>query len=106
MLVATTCASPKRAMNLNLWMLSWKRKRGNDTFAPNFSYKLDDTYPGVHEHKVHLAEGEDHLEYRVDPPEDLVTGRVPGDLVEAAQLHAVVDHGAETERYIKKIGGE
>ncbi len=57
------------------------------------------TYPGVHEDEVHLAEGEDHLENGIDTPEHLVTRGIPGDLEEAAQLHAVVDHGAQPEAY-------
>lgn len=30
------------------------------------------THPSIHEDKVHLHEGEDHLQYRIDTLEDLV----------------------------------
>ena len=55
------------------------------------------SHPCVHEHEVHLAEGEDGLQDRVDPPQHLVAVRPPGDLEEAAELHAVVDEGAQAE---------
>ncbi len=56
-----------------------------------------DVQPCVHEDKVHLAEGEDRLQDGVDAPQDLVAGGVPGNLEEAAKLHAVVDHRPKTE---------
>ena len=35
-------------------------------------------HPGVHEDEVHLGEGEDDLEHRVDPPDRLEDGRIQG----------------------------
>ena len=62
--VATTCIRPNRAITLNRWMLSWKTKvkfliEKIDRLKPDLKYLV--TYPGVHEDKVHLHKGEDHL---------------------------------------------
>ena len=56
-----------------------------------------ESYPCIHEDKVHLAECEDHLEDRVDAPQDLVAGGVPRDLEEGSKFESVVDHCAKTE---------
>lgn len=55
------------------------------------------TYPGVHEYKVHLHKGEDHLQEGIDSDQDVVARRVEGDLEEGAKLQSNVDHGTKTE---------
>ena len=55
------------------------------------------THPGVHEDKVHLHEGENHLEQRVHSTQDLVALGGEGDLEEGAQLQSSVDHGAQSK---------
>ena len=55
------------------------------------------THPGVHEDEIHLREGEDELEDRVDSPDCLVAGRVPGNLKPRPEFQPDVDHGAQPE---------
>ena len=55
------------------------------------------TYPCVHEDKVHLAEGEDHLQNRIDAPQDLIAGRSPRNFEKGSKFHAIIDHGPKTK---------
>ena len=74
-------------------------------------------YPGVHEDKIHLCEGEDYLENRVhasysleknfyiflDKPfqsrTDLIARRVPGNLKPWSKLQSDIHHSAEPESW-------
>ena len=73
--------------------------RGHDVGQPESGQKLPpvDIESGVHEDEVHLTEGEQRLQDGVDAAQHLEALRVPRDLEEVAQLHAVVDDGAEAE---------
>lgn len=55
------------------------------------------SHPWVHEDEIHLHEGEDHLQQRVDAFQDLMAWRSQGDFEEAAKLESNVDHRAQTE---------
>lgn len=61
------------------------------------------TYPCIHEDEVHLHEGEDHLEQRIDAAQDLVAGRRERNLEEGAQLQARVDHRAQAKGYHLRV---
>jgi hypothetical protein len=55
------------------------------------------TYPWVHEDEVHLHECEDHLQNRIDAPQDLVTWWCKWDLKKCPTLQPIVDHGSQSK---------
>lgn len=59
--------------------------------------ELVNVQPGIHEDKVHLAEGEHHLQDGVDSSQNLIARRVPWDFEEIAQFHSVVNHTTQPE---------
>ena len=46
-------------------------------FGPKYLTNSNFTYPGIHEHEIHLAESEHHLENWIDAPQNLITWRSP-----------------------------
>ena len=56
-----------------------------------------EAHPRVHEDEVHLREGKDELEDRIDTSHGLIARRVPGNLEPRPELQTDVDHGAQAK---------
>lgn len=62
------------------------------------------TYPRVHENKVHLHESEDHLKNGIDPSKNHVTRRSERHFEKRSELESVINHRAQTEGWNQQMG--
>lgn len=67
-------------------------------FSESSFQSSPETYPGIHENKVHLHKSENHLQNWIDTAQNHVARRVEGYFKKYTKLQTVVDHRTQTKR--------
>ena len=76
----------------------------NDTLLSScYPSSMRITYPCIHEYKIHLAEGKDHLKNWIDSTKHLIAWRVPRYFKECSKLQTIVNHSPQAKCYKEKF---